>query len=153
MAELAFEVGQHTQKGSSHVHNEDALVVHQFESGGWYFAVIDGHGLEGQGKEATKFVAKNLHLEFAKMSGRLPIEECFKEAFVTTDRELILDTEKRSSDCGCCVLACMLQGRQLTLGHVGDCRAVFNNSHLTTIRESWKSGSEWKSSEDILAVE
>lgn len=150
-ARVNFEVGEHSQMGTMHPSNEDAFIVHEFDTCS-FFAVIDGHSAKDQGKEASQYTSQHLQWEISKHLDTLSYEECFREAFIETDRKFSLDAEKRGSDSGCCVLACILKGRHLILGQAGDCRAIFCDSqvHQLTFDHNYQSSmSERKRVEDL----
>ncbi|KAL1550385.1 protein-serine/threonine phosphatase [Salvia divinorum] len=84
-----------------------------------FFGVYDGHG----GSKAAEFVAENLHLNIFEMlenSCGKEKEKPIREAYLRTDKEFL----KQGLSSGVCCVTAMIQGKEMAVSNLGDCRAV-----------------------------
>ncbi|KAL8550579.1 hypothetical protein ACS0TY_009127 [Phlomoides rotata] len=100
---------------------EDAYKIFSSSNGNKkFFGVYDGHG----GSKAAEFVAENLHLKIIEMlegtSENHVKEEACKEGFLKTDEEFL----KQGLDSGACCVTALIEGREMVVSNLGDCRAV-----------------------------
>merc|ERR1719203_718083 len=104
---------------------------------GVYFAVLDGHGGTQVADHAAKQLHKNILCQFRQKqvqpaSRDEKIKAAVREAFATTDKEILgLAERKKFDQCGSTALVALLHGNpklgtalRLVLAHVGDSRAV-----------------------------
>ncbi|GMY26331.1 probable protein phosphatase 2C 14 [Fagus crenata] len=85
-----------------------------------FFGVYDGHG----GKKAAEFVAENLHTNILEMmeNCKEPTakEEAVKAGYLKTDQEFL----KQGLGSGACCVTTLIEGQEVLISNVGDCRAV-----------------------------
>lgn len=85
-----------------------------------FFGVYDGHG----GRKAADFVAENLHSHVFEMikncTGSNAKEEAIKAGYLKTDEEFL----KQDSAGGACCVTAIIEGQDIVISNVGDCRAV-----------------------------
>ncbi|KAL3649810.1 hypothetical protein CASFOL_006213 [Castilleja foliolosa] len=85
-----------------------------------FFGVYDGHG----GSKAVEFVTENLHLKIFEMLdnslANKEKEEAVKEGYLKTDEEFL----KQGMGSGVCCLTALIEGREMIVSNLGDCRAV-----------------------------
>ncbi|KAI9169370.1 hypothetical protein LWI28_011362 [Acer negundo] len=85
-----------------------------------FFGVYDGHG----GKMAAEFVAENLHTNVFEMmkncKGEKEKEEAVKAGYLKTDHEFL----KQGLASGACCVTALIEGQEVVVSNVGDCRAV-----------------------------
>ncbi|KAK3025081.1 hypothetical protein RJ639_044960 [Escallonia herrerae] len=85
-----------------------------------FFGIYDGHG----GSKAAEFVAENLHKNmFQKLENRLENiakQDAIREAYLKTDKEFL----KLGVSSGACRVTALVEGKELFISNVGDCRAV-----------------------------
>ncbi|XAR48115.1 Phosphoprotein phosphatase [Bertholletia excelsa] len=89
-----------------------------------FFGVYDGHG----GRKAVEFVADNLHANIFQMlencednSGR---EEAVKAGYLKTDEDFL----KQGLSSGVCCVTVLIEGNEIVVSNLGDCRAVLCRS-------------------------
>ncbi|XP_057776801.1 probable protein phosphatase 2C 14 isoform X2 [Salvia miltiorrhiza] len=84
-----------------------------------FFGVYDGHG----GSKAAEFVAENLHLNIFKMlesnCGK-DKEKAMMEGYLKTDEEFL----KQGLSSGVCCVTALIEGNEMVVSNLGDCRAV-----------------------------
>ncbi|XP_010556208.1 PREDICTED: probable protein phosphatase 2C 14 [Tarenaya hassleriana] len=87
-----------------------------------FFGVYDGHG----GRKAAEFVAENLHgnvLETMKnCDTKEEKEEAIKAAYLKTDQDFL----NGGAVSGACCVTALIQGREIIVSNLGDCRAVLS---------------------------
>ncbi|KAM7464673.1 hypothetical protein LguiA_032794 [Lonicera macranthoides] len=85
-----------------------------------FFGVYDGHG----GSKAAEFVAENLDANIFQMlenfSGNSTKEEAIKAGYLKTNQ----DFQKQGLGSGTCCVTAVIEGKELMISNVGDCRAV-----------------------------
>ncbi|KAK0573192.1 hypothetical protein LWI29_004166 [Acer saccharum] len=85
-----------------------------------FFGVYDGHG----GKMAAEFVAENLHTNVFEMmkncKGEKEKEAAVKAGYLKTDHEFL----KQGLASGACCVTALIEGQEVVVSNVGDCRAV-----------------------------
>ncbi|KAF2307056.1 hypothetical protein GH714_024587 [Hevea brasiliensis] len=85
-----------------------------------FFGVYDGHG----GKKAAEFVAENLHINILEMMvncpGNMSKKEAVKAGYLKTDQEFL----KQGIVSGVCCVTALIEGQELVVSNLGDCRAV-----------------------------
>ncbi|KDP26688.1 hypothetical protein JCGZ_17846 [Jatropha curcas] len=85
-----------------------------------FFGVYDGHG----GKKAAEYVADNLHTNILGMmsnsAGNISKEDAVKAGYLKTDQEFL----KQGLVSGACCVTALIEGREVVVSNVGDCRAV-----------------------------
>ncbi|GLT86533.1 hypothetical protein SLE2022_378300 [Rubroshorea leprosula] len=85
-----------------------------------FFGVYDGHG----GRKAVDFVAENLHNNIFELlkncAGNEEKEEAVKAGYLKTDEEFL----KQDSAGGACCVTALIEGQDIVVANVGDCRAV-----------------------------
>ncbi|XP_073031964.1 probable protein phosphatase 2C 14 [Primulina eburnea] len=91
-----------------------------------FFGVYDGHG----GSKAAEFVAENLHLRIFEMlenaSESEAREEAIKDGYLKTDDEFL----KQGFGSGACCVTALIQGQELLVSNLGDCRAVLSRNGI-----------------------
>ncbi|PIN04175.1 Serine/threonine protein phosphatase [Handroanthus impetiginosus] len=100
---------------------EDAHKVFSSSNGNkGFFGVYDGHG----GRKAAEFVAENLHLRIFEMlessTENTAKEEAVKVGYLKTDEEFL----KQGLGSGTCCVTALIEGGEMIVSNVGDCRAV-----------------------------
>ncbi|XP_073130089.1 probable protein phosphatase 2C 14 [Henckelia pumila] len=122
-----YGVGVYSLKGKKKF-MEDAHKIFSSKDGTKkeFFGVYDGHG----GSKAVEFVAENLHLRiFEKLenaSESEAIEEAIKDGYLKTDGEFL----KQGFGSGACCVTALIQGQELLVSNLGDCRAVLSRSGI-----------------------
>ncbi|GKV14609.1 hypothetical protein SLEP1_g25452 [Rubroshorea leprosula] len=85
-----------------------------------FFGVYDGHG----GRKAADYVAENLHdniFELMKNCTRNEEKvEAIKAGYLKTDEEFL----KQDAAGGACCVTALIEGQDIVVANVGDCRAV-----------------------------
>ncbi|KAI9114018.1 hypothetical protein K1719_015269 [Acacia pycnantha] len=85
-----------------------------------FFGVYDGHG----GRKAAEFVVENLHANILEMVDNREEsrtkEEAVKAGYLKTDEEFL----KKDVGSGACCVTALIQGEEIVVSNVGDCRAV-----------------------------
>ncbi|KAK4256652.1 hypothetical protein QN277_006349 [Acacia crassicarpa] len=85
-----------------------------------FFGVYDGHG----GRKAAEFVVENLHANILEMVDNREEsrtkEEAVKAGYLKTDEEFL----KKGVGSGACCVTALIQGEEIVVSNVGDCRAV-----------------------------
>ncbi|KAK6922288.1 PPM-type phosphatase-like domain [Dillenia turbinata] len=112
-------VGVFSVKGKKRV-SEDAHKVVLSCPNKKYFGVFDGHG----GRKAVEYAAENLHKNiFEKLencNGTTTKEEAVKAAYLKTDQDFL----KLGAGSGACCLTALIEGKDIIVSNLGDCRAV-----------------------------
>ncbi|KAK2983317.1 hypothetical protein RJ640_016055 [Escallonia rubra] len=107
-------------KGKKMFMEDTHKIVSFSQSNKGFFGVYDGHG----GSKAAEFVAENLHKNmFQKLENRLENiakQEAIREAYMKTDEEFL----KLGVSSGACCVTALVEGKELFISNVGDCRAV-----------------------------
>lgn len=140
---LATDTGQHRE------HNEDAVGFYLPEApsdrapADAVVLVADGVGGHEGGRWASRFVVDAVHDTVAAQAGRIEAPQGWLDRLLRSiHRELLTEAEERGSATGMGSTAtiALLQGRTLTLAHVGDSRAYrLRNGHLEQLTRdhSW----------------
>ncbi|XP_023768365.1 probable protein phosphatase 2C 14 [Lactuca sativa] len=117
-----FGVGVCSVKGRKLFMEDTHTIVSSSNTDKGFFGVYDGHG----GRKAADFVAQNLHSNIFEMleksSGNTTTEEVIKAAFMKTDDEFL----KQGLESGSCCVTAFIEGKELVVSNLGDCRAVLS---------------------------
>ncbi|KAJ8564621.1 hypothetical protein K7X08_001081 [Anisodus acutangulus] len=84
-----------------------------------FFGVYDGHG----GRKAAEFVAENLHsyvFEMLDNGSSTTREKAIEAAYIKTDHHFL----KQGLGSGACCVTALIEGKEIIISHLGDCRAV-----------------------------
>lgn len=137
----AFTVGWSTDTGRLREHNEDALMLPQHTlqvaERGYLFAVADGMGGYGGGRDASKTALVALYKYFYEAESPLIIspEESFNKAIQYANlevRRLSLDPH-RDPRMGTTLVAALFLDTHVLVAHIGDSRA-----YLVRQRAIWQ---------------
>ncbi|XP_019176659.1 PREDICTED: probable protein phosphatase 2C 14 isoform X1 [Ipomoea nil] len=94
-----------------------------------FFGVYDGHG----GSKAAEFVAENLHsniLDMLKNSpGSSAKEDAIMAGYLKTDSEFL----KKGICSGACCVTALVEGEEIIVSNLGDCRAVLCRSGVAEV--------------------
>ncbi|KAG8383244.1 hypothetical protein BUALT_Bualt05G0164200 [Buddleja alternifolia] len=117
-------VGVFSLKGKKKFMEDSHKIFSSSNGNKGFFGVYDGHG----GSKAAEFVAENLHLKILEMLERSSEnnakEEAVKAAFLKTDEEFL----KQGFGSGSCCVTAVIEGREMVVSNLGDCRAVLCRS-------------------------
>ncbi|KAK9934595.1 hypothetical protein M0R45_021732 [Rubus argutus] len=114
-------VGVSSAKGKKKFMEDAHKIVSclQGNSNKGFFGVYDGHG----GSKAAEFAAENLHNNILEMMETCTeTEEAFKAGYLKTDQEFL----KQGVGSGTCCVTALVDGREVIVSNVGDCRAVLS---------------------------
>ncbi|KZV49243.1 putative protein phosphatase 2C 14 [Dorcoceras hygrometricum] len=127
-----YGVGVYSLKGKKKF-MEDAHKIYSSKDGTKkeFFGVYDGHG----GSKAAEFVADNLHFRIFEMlenaSDCEAREEAIKDGYLKTDDEFLKQApNSQGLGSGACCVTALIQGQELLVSHLGDCRAVLSRSGI-----------------------
>ncbi|KAI3467603.1 hypothetical protein Pfo_024266 [Paulownia fortunei] len=113
-------VGVFSLKGKKKFMEDAHKIVSSSNGNKGFFGVYDGHG----GSKAAEFVAENLHVKIFEMlensSENKEKEEAVKEGYLKTDEEFL----KQGLGSGVCCVTALIEGREMVVSNLGDCRAV-----------------------------
>lgn len=143
---LSIEVVGETDKGRVRPGNEDNLIHEDPNSPlargqGTLLVVSDGMGGHAAGEVASEIAVNTIHTTFYRNRG-LPVAEAVRDAIVTANTA-IYEAAQRNMEragMGCTVVALVVQGADLTIGHVGDSRAYLIRDGVATqltLDHSW----------------
>lgn len=130
--ELAYEIGQASDKGKQRDHNEDSLDLYepkdpdQLESRGRLFVVADGMGGHEAGAVASDRACRKITEQYYYSDLSLSVPASLKKAFETANTEVfrLSQTKGRWRGMGTTAVAAVLKGDdELCVAHVGDSRA------------------------------
>ncbi|XP_059657836.1 uncharacterized protein LOC132304260 [Cornus florida] len=89
-----------------------------------FFGVYDGHG----GRKAADFAAETLHANIFEMlensTRDSAKEELVKAGYLKTDQEFL----KQGLGSGTCCVTALIEGKEIVISNLGDCRAVLSRS-------------------------
>ncbi|XP_059308444.1 probable protein phosphatase 2C 14 [Lycium ferocissimum] len=88
-----------------------------------FFGVYDGHG----GRKAAEFVAENLHsyvFEMLDNGSSMTKEKAIEAAYIKIDQHFL----KQGVGSGACCVTALIEGKEIIVSNVGDCRAVLCRS-------------------------
>jgi len=103
-----------SQRGTRRESLEDVCFA---DKASCYYSIFDGHG----GCRAAQYASRKLHEKIVLD------RKSMREAFLETDREFTKCEEfysHRSSSCGTTAVSVRINGKKLTVAHVGDSRAL-----------------------------
>ncbi|KAH6763264.1 hypothetical protein C2S52_020697 [Perilla frutescens var. hirtella] len=113
-------VGVYSLKGKKKFMEDSYKVFASANGDKKFFGVYDGHG----GSKAAEFVAENLHLKIFEMlettSEDKAKEAACKAGYLKTDEQFL----KQGLDSGACCVTALIEGREMVVSNLGDCRAV-----------------------------
>ncbi|KAI3452664.1 hypothetical protein Pfo_009328 [Paulownia fortunei] len=116
----ASGVGVFSLKGKKKFMEDAHKILTSSNDNKGFFGVYDGHG----GSKAAEFVAENLHLKIYEMlestSEHKAKEEAVKAGYLKTDEEFL----KQGLGSGACCVTALIEGREMVVSNLGDCRAV-----------------------------
>ncbi|XP_023538496.1 uncharacterized protein LOC111799255 [Cucurbita pepo subsp. pepo] len=123
-ADFADHVGVFSVKGKKRFMEDTHRIISCMKGhfNDAFFGVYDGHG----GRKAAKFVAQNLHKNIlqvvANCTESAQKEEAIKAAFLKTDGDFL----NLGLGSGVCCVTALIQGEELVVSNLGDCRAVLS---------------------------
>ncbi|KAH6787807.1 Protein phosphatase 2C family protein [Perilla frutescens var. hirtella] len=113
-------VGVYSLKGKKKFMEDSYKVFASANGDKRLFGVYDGHGRN----KAAEFVAENLHLKIFEMlettSEDKAKEAACKAGYLKTDEQFL----KQGLDSGTCCVTALIEGREMVVSNLGDCRAV-----------------------------
>ena len=114
-----LKAGVATDPGQRRTNNEDLAFVNEREG---IFAVVDGVGGEVAGEEAAKTAVEAIRFRFKDPGG--DTEERIREAIALANNRIFQATQARPELTGmaCVLTLAVIEGRTVTVGHVGDSR-------------------------------
>ena len=114
-----LKAGVATDPGQRRTNNEDLSYVNEREG---LFAVVDGIGGEVAGEEAARTAVEAIQFRFKDPGG--DTEERIREAIALANNRIYQATQDRPELHGmsCVLTLAVVEGRTVTIGHVGDSR-------------------------------
>ena len=114
-----LKAGVATDPGQRRTNNEDLAFVNEREG---IFAVVDGVGGEVAGEEAARTAVEAIQFRFKDPGG--DTEERIREAIALANNRIFQATRSRPELKGmaCVLTLAVIEGRTVTVGHVGDSR-------------------------------
>lgn len=114
-----LKAGVATDPGQRRTNNEDLSYVNEREG---LFAVVDGIGGEVAGEEAARTAVEAIQFRFKDPGG--DTEERIREAIALANNRIYQATQERPELNGmsCVLTLAVIEGRTVTIGHVGDSR-------------------------------
>ncbi len=114
-----LKAGVATDPGQRRTNNEDLAFVNEREG---IFAVVDGVGGEVAGEEAARTAVEAIELRFQDPGG--DTEERIREAIALANNRIFQATQAKPELKGmaCVLTLAVIEGRTVTVGHVGDSR-------------------------------
>ena len=115
----SLKAGVATDPGQRRTNNEDLSYVNEREG---LFAVVDGVGGEVAGEEAARTAVEAIQFRFKDPGG--DTEERIREAIALANNRIFQATQARPELTGmaCVLTLAVVEGRTVTVGHVGDSR-------------------------------
>ena len=145
-AALTIEVVGETDKGRVRPGNEDNLIHEDphtplARAHGTLMVVSDGMGGHAAGEIASEIAVKTIHGTFYRQRG-VPVGEAVRDAIVTANTAIYeaAQRNRERAGMGCTVVVLVVQGADLTIGHVGDSRAYLIRGGVATqltLDHSW----------------
>jgi len=114
-----LKAGVATDPGRRRTNNEDLAFVNEREG---IFAVVDGVGGEVAGEEAARTAVEAIRFRFKDPGG--DTEERIREAVALANNRIFQAAQARPELTGmaCVLTLAVIEGRTVTVGHVGDSR-------------------------------
>jgi PPM family protein phosphatase len=114
-----LKAGVATDPGQRRTNNEDLSYVNEREG---LFAVVDGIGGEVAGEEAARTAVEAIQFRFKDPGG--DTEERIREAIALANNRIYQATQEKPELNGmsCVLTLAVIEGRTVTIGHVGDSR-------------------------------
>ena len=114
-----MKAGVATDPGQRRTNNEDLAFVNEREG---LFAVVDGVGGEVAGEEAARTAVNAIQFRFKDPGG--DTEERIREAIALANNRIFQAAQARPELTGmaCVLTLAVIEGRTVTVGHVGDSR-------------------------------
>lgn len=121
IAHTPFQAGSFSMQGKRPTMEDRDVIAWSFDGmdDHHFFGVYDGHG----GNKAADFAAQNLHHELkacATNNTHLQIQH----AVAITEKRLLKKANLEHFNDGTCALFAIIKGKTLTIGNIGDSRAV-----------------------------
>lgn len=119
LAVLDLAVGAGTDPGRQREGNEDRYFV---DPAAGIFLVVDGVGGEAAGEVAAQIAVQTIVNRLARQDG--PAEVRVREAITLANQDIYRQAQLQPGRAGmaCVLTLALLEGRRLTIGHVGDSR-------------------------------
>ena len=143
---LSIEVAGDTDKGMKRPGNEDNLIFEgpntpAARAQGTLLVVSDGMGGHAAGEVASDIAVNTIHGTFYQHRG-MPTGEAVHDAIVTANTAIYEAAQRNveRAGMGCTVVVLVVQGADLTIGHVGDSRAYLIRDGVATqltLDHSW----------------
>ena len=121
-----LKAGVATDPGQRRTNNEDLAYVNEREG---LFVVVDGIGGEAAGEVAAKTAVEAIQFRFKDPNG--DTEERIREAIALANNRIFQATQARPELTGmsCVLTLAVIEGRTVTVGHVGDSRLYRVRNH------------------------
>jgi serine/threonine protein phosphatase PrpC len=121
-----LKAGVATDPGQRRTNNEDLSYVNEREG---LFAVVDGIGGEAAGEVAARTAVEAIQFRFKDPGG--DTEERIREAIALANNRIFQATQARPELTGmsCVLTLAVIEGRSVTIGHVGDSRLYRVRNH------------------------
>ena len=146
-ATVSVEVAGRTDKGRVRPGNEDAFGLEPPTSAlakahGTLLIVSDGMGGHAAGEVASKLAVETIKATYYKDDHSASTGEAIQNAIASANTAIFNNAEEDSTrtGMGCTVVVMVLQGSNLTVGHVGDSRGYLirgGRAHQITSDHSW----------------
>ncbi|MCD9639323.1 hypothetical protein HAX54_023763 [Datura stramonium] len=119
MCFVGHGVGLFCRKGKKTFMEDTHKIISSSHGKRGFFGVYDGHG----GRKAAEFVAENLHsyvFEMLDHGSSTTREKAIEAAYMKTDQQFL----KQGLDSGACCVTALIEGEEIIISNLGDCRAV-----------------------------
>ncbi|XP_009800621.1 putative protein phosphatase 2C 14 [Nicotiana tabacum] len=116
-------VGLFCRKGKKTIMEDTHKIISSSNVKRGFFGVYDGHG----GRKAAEFVAENLHsyvFEMLDNGSSTTREKAIEAAYLKTDQRFL----KQGLGSGVCCITALIEGKEIIVSNLGDCRAVLCRS-------------------------
>ncbi|XP_009621026.1 putative protein phosphatase 2C 14 isoform X1 [Nicotiana tabacum] len=116
-------VGLFCRKGKKTIMEDTYKIISTSNGKRGFFGVYDGHG----GRKAAEFVAENLHsyvFEMLDNGSSATREKAIEAAYLKTDQRFL----KQGLGSGVCCVTALIEGKEIIISNLGDCRAVLCGS-------------------------
>ncbi|KAH0693151.1 hypothetical protein KY285_020248 [Solanum tuberosum] len=116
---LGYGVALFCRKGKKTFMEDTHKIISTSHHKRSFFGVYDGHG----GRMAAQFVADNLHsyvFEMLDNGSTSTREKAIEAAYIKTDHQFL----KQGVGSGACCVTALIEGKEIIISNLGDCRAV-----------------------------